>query len=300
MTSRPVILVVDDEISNIEIVSAALEEEYEISFALSGDQALEIAHISNPDLILLDVVMPGLDGYEVCRRLKRDSQLADVPVIFTTSMDGAEAEVRGLSAGAIDYVTKPFQPVALRRRVGNHVKLKRMRDQLSEMAMQDPLTGLANRRMLETRLQAELSQLARDGGELALILLDIDYFKRFNDSYGHLAGDRCLQQVAGAVQRVMRRGRDLAVRYGGEEFACVLPGTDLAGAMTVAEAIRSAVEALEIPHLASSASPVVTVSIGVADAAAAPAISAERLVALADTRLYRSKARGRNIATGVE
>lgn len=191
MTAKPVILVVDDEITNIEIVSAALEDEYEISLALSGDQALEIAHLSNPDLILLDVVMPGLDGYEVCRRLKQDSLMADVPVIFTTSMDGAEAEVRGLSAGAIDYVTKPFQPVALRQRIGNHVQMKRARDELSELAMHDPLTGLANRRLLEQRLHSELAQ-QRDGGELALLLLDIDYFKRFNDTYGHPAGDHCL------------------------------------------------------------------------------------------------------------
>lgn len=298
MTAKPVILVVDDEITNIEIVSAALEDEYEISFALSGDQALEIAHLSNPDLILLDVVMPGLDGYEVCRRLKQDSLMADVPVIFTTSMDGAEAEVRGLSAGAIDYVTKPFQPVALRRRIGNHVQMKRARDELSELAMHDPLTGLANRRLLEQRLHSELAQLGRDGGELALLLLDIDYFKRFNDTYGHPAGDHCLGRVGSVLRGQMRRGGDLAARYGGEEFACLLPHTSLAGAMAVADAIRGAVEALDIPHATSPVSPVVTVSIGVSAAIPTADLTPQSLLSHVDQLLYRSKKRGRNCVTG--
>lgn len=298
MSAKPVVLVVDDEITNIEIVSAALEDDYEISFALAGEQAIEIAHLSSPDLILLDVVMPGIDGYEVCRRLKRDSLLSDVPVIFTTSMDGAEAEVRGLSAGAIDYVTKPFQPVALRQRIGNHVQLKRARDALSDLAMHDPLTGLANRRLLEQRLQAELAQLGRDGGELALLLLDIDYFKRFNDTYGHPAGDHCLARVGSVLRDQMRRGGDLAARYGGEEFACILPHTGPAGAMAVADAIRSAVEALEIPHAASPVSPVVTVSIGVSAAIPSADLTAESLLSHVDQLLYRSKERGRNCVTG--
>lgn len=298
MTVKPVILVVDDEIANIEIVSAALDDDYEISFALSGNQALEIAHAAGPDLILLDVLMPGLNGYEVCRLFKRDAALSDVPVIFTTSLDATEAEVLGLSAGAIDYVTKPFQPSALRRRVGNHIEMKRMRDQLAGLAMQDHLTGLGNRRMLEQRLQGEMRQSGRDGSDLTLILMDIDHFKRFNDTYGHLEGDRCLQRVAAVLGSHVSRGRDVGARYGGEEFACILPDTCHAGGMTVAEAIRADVEAMAIPHAGSPVSPVVTVSLGVTTGTFLPGMTADMWISKADQMLYRSKETGRNRVTG--
>ena len=300
MNNRPVILVVDDEIANIEIACAALEEDYEISFALSGDHAVEAARAAGPDLILLDVLMPGLNGYEVCRKLKSDEALSDVPVIFTTSLHAPEAELQGLSAGAIDYVTKPFQPAALRRRVGNHVEMKRMRDQLASLAMQDHLTGLGNRRMLEENLGKAMRQAVRDGGNLAVMLLDVDHFKQFNDIYGHSEGDRCLQKVADVLAMRMGRGRDFAARYGGEEFACILPGTGHAGAMTVAEAIRRQIEALAIPHSGSSVSSVVTVSIGMAAGPVQADMPAEEWLSKADLMLYRSKSRGRNRVTGDE
>lgn len=197
MSAKPVIMVVDDEIANIELIAAVLEEDYEIVFARSGEQAIDVARKFVPDLILLDVVMPGLDGYETCRRIKQDPGLADVPVIFTTGRDAVEDEVRGLAAGAIDYVTKPVQPVALRRRVSNHIGLKQKRDRLASLALIDPLTGLGNRRMFEDLLKDEVARLTPLGGWLSVILVDIDFFKQFNDMYGHPAGDRCLAQVAG-------------------------------------------------------------------------------------------------------
>lgn len=298
MSGKPVILVVDDEIANIEFVSAALEDDYEISFALSGEQALDIARASGPDLVVLDVVMPGLDGYEVCRRLKRDAALSEVPVIFATSLGATEAEVRGLSAGAIDFVTKPFQPDALRRRVANHIATKHMHDRLAGLAMQDHLTGLGNRRLLEQRLRGEMRQSGRDGSEMALILMDIDHFKQFNDTYGHPAGDRCLQQVARVLDCHLRRGRDLGARYGGEEFACILPATGHAGGMAVAEAIRTGVLALAIPHAASPTGPVVTVSLGVVSGTFGPGQTADAWIAAADRMMYRSKNAGRNRVTG--
>ncbi|WP_295043065.1 diguanylate cyclase [uncultured Paracoccus sp.] len=298
MTARPVILVVDDEIANIEIASALLDDDYEISFALSGSTALQVARAVLPDLILLDVLMPGMNGYEVCRQLKRDSALSDVPVVFATSLSAPEAEEQGLSAGAIDYVTKPFQPGALRRRVGNHVEMKRLRDQLAGLALQDHLTGLGNRRMMEQRLQAEIRQAARDGTGLAVIMLDIDHFKQFNDTYGHPEGDRCLQQVGAVLGRRMGRGRDICARYGGEEFACILPDTNHAGAMVVAESIRAQIEAMAIPHEGSSHGRVVTVSVGVAAGLFQPGMTADTWIGAADKMLYRSKALGRNRATG--
>ncbi|MFD2137099.1 two-component system response regulator [Novosphingobium resinovorum] len=143
--SRGTILIVDDEVSNIEIMNAVLEDDYEVLFSTSGQQALDTARRSPPDLILLDVLMPGIDGFEVCRQIKADPELADIPVIFTTGLGDTDHEMRGLSLGAIDYVTKPIQPAILRARVGNHVELKRLRDQLANLAVTDALTGLSNR-----------------------------------------------------------------------------------------------------------------------------------------------------------
>ncbi|CAH1656865.1 MAG: diguanylate cyclase [Chelatococcus sp.] len=294
MTTKPTILIVDDEISNIEIINATLEDDYEISFALSGEQALEAARLILPDLILLDVLMPGMDGFEVCRRLKADSLLADVPVIFTTGLGDTDHEVQGLELGAIDYVTKPIHPVILRARVGNHIELKRMRDQLAEMALTDALTGLSNRRRMENTLTGAIARLAGSGDWLSLVMLDIDFFKEFNDTYGHLEGDRCIAMIAAALRRALKRASDLPARYGGEEFACVLPGADAEIASAVAEDIRSRIASLDIPHESSLVSPFVTVSIGVATARCEQGMSPDLWIAKADDQLYLSKADGRN------
>lgn len=275
MTRRAVVLIVDDEVSNIEIMNAALEDAYEVCFATSGEQAIAVAREVLPDLILLDVMMPGTDGYEVCRTLKADHLLADVPIIFTTGLDDQDAEARGLSLGAIDYVTKPIQPVILRARVRNHMELKRLRDQLAELAVTDVLTGLSNRRRLEQTLDMEVDRLARTGDWLSVIMLDIDFFKLFNDTYGHPAGDRCIALVASALNRAVRRASDLTARYGGEEFACVLPGTDAQAAMMVAKEIHAQVQALGIPHAKSAVSSCVTVSLGVATARCLPGMTAD-------------------------
>ena len=297
MTAKPVVMIVDDEIANIEMIGAILEEDYEILFARSGEQAIAIAQRSAPDLILLDVVMPGLDGYETCRRMKLDPGLMNVPVIFTTGLNSVEYEIRGLSVGAIDYVTKPVQPVTLRRRVGNHIDLKQMRDRLQDMAMIDPLTGLGNRRMLEKLLAEQIARLSRDAEWLSAVMIDIDCFKPFNDIHGHLAGDDCIRAVAGALNGVMRRGGDLCARFGGEEFACILPRTDAEGAGHMAEQIRRAVEALAIPHGGSSAGPVVTISAGVVSRRCDLGLAMPFWIENADRLLYESKNGGRNRVT---
>lgn len=297
MSDKPVIMVVDDEIANIELIAAVLEEDYEIIFARSGEQAIDIARKAMPDLILLDVVMPGLDGYETCRRIKQDPDLADVPVIFTTGLDAVEDEVRGLAAGAIDYVTKPVQPVALRRRVSNHIDLKQMRDRLANLALIDPLTGLGNRRMLENLLQNEVARLMPLNGWLSVILVDIDFFKQYNDMYGHPAGDQCLVQVASRLNAAMRRDGDRCMRYGGEEFACVLPGADPAGALQVAEKILQEFQALAIPHAGSRVADVVTISGGVVSRRCGPGLPVSFWIEHADKLLYESKRLGRNRVT---
>jgi diguanylate cyclase (GGDEF)-like protein len=298
MSNRAVILVVDDEVSNIELLSAALEDEYEICFATSGAEALELARSVLPDLILLDVIMPGMDGYAVCLKIKADPLLADVPVIFTTALGDQEAEVKGLELGAVDYVAKPIAPVIVRARVRNHIEMKRMRDQLAELAVTDALTGLGNRRRLEQALRQEVGRLSRSTAELSVIMLDIDFFKQFNDTYGHVAGDRCITMVAATLNRAVRRAADLTVRYGGEEFACVLPNTSHAEAMAIARNIRDRVLALGIPHEKSDAAPYVTVSLGVATAICSPDIDSMSWIRAADSQLYQAKASGRNDVAG--
>ncbi|WP_024897654.1 diguanylate cyclase [Brucella rhizosphaerae] len=294
MPDRATVLIVDDEVSNIEIMNAVLEDHYEICFATSGEQALEVARSVLPDLILLDVMMPGLDGYEVCLRLKNDRLLADVPVIFTTGLDDQEAEVRGLSLGAIDYVTKPINPVVLRARVSNHIELKRLRDQLAQMAVTDALTGLSNRRQLEVILAGEISRLAPAGAWLSVIMLDIDFFKLFNDTYGHPEGDRCIAMVAAALNRAVHKVSGMTARYGGEEFACVLPGAPPETALATAHEIQLQIQSLNIPHQSSEVSTNVTVSMGIASARTHPGKSGSLWLQQADHQLYTSKKSGRN------
>ncbi len=300
MSARATVLIVDDEVSNIEIMNAVLEDYYEISFATSGAQALEVARSVLPDLILLDVMMPGLDGYEVCSRLKSDRLLADVPVIFTTGLDDQDAEVRGLSLGAIDYVTKPINPIVLRARVSNHIELKRLRDQLAQMAVTDALTGLSNRRQLEVILTAEISRLAPTGAWLSVIMLDIDFFKLFNDTYGHPEGDRCIAMVAAALTRAVHKVSGMTARYGGEEFACVLPGADPEKALATAKEIQLQIQSLNIPHPGSAVSSTVTVSIGIASARTHPDMGGSLWLQHADHQLYTSKKCGRNTIAKAE
>lgn len=288
------VLIIDDEVSNIEIMNAVLEDDYEVCFATSGEQALGMLHDVMPDLILLDVLMPGLDGFEVCRRIKQEPMLVDIPVIFTTGLGDTEDEMRGLSLGAIDYVTKPIQPAVLRARVNNHVELKQLRDQLAQMAVTDALTGLSNRRHLERTLESETRRLARRNEWLSVIMLDIDFFKQFNDHYGHLAGDRAIAMVGAALMRAVKRSSDLCARYGGEEFACVLPGAAPQDARFVAEEIRLQIQSLNIPHAQSQISPFVTISIGIASGRCMPGADGSLWVGEADRQLYRSKGEGRN------
>ncbi len=289
-----VILVVDDEPDNIELISAALEDQHHVIFATHGEEAIVLAHSQRPDLILLDVMMPAPGGYEVCARLKADPATKAIPVIFVTGLDSQEDEAKGLDLGAIDYVTKPVSPPILCARVRNHLELKRARDQLEILSSSDALTGLANRRRFDTVVAAEIARHRRNDEPLSLVLIDVDHFKAYNDIYGHVPGDACLRRVAETIAAAVRRPPDLVARYGGEEFVCILPETDHHGAMRVAEQIRAAVNALRIPHERSSAANHVTVSIGVITTRCDDSLGPNELVALADGQLYGAKSEGRN------
>ena len=288
------ILIVEDEPENAETLAVLLEPDYELAIATTGEAALDLLPAVDPDLVLLDIMLPGIDGYEVCARMKRDPRFAEVPVIFITALNAHEEEERGLEAGAADYVTKPFSPAVIRVRVRNQMQLRRTRTDLMAMAACDGLTGLANRRRFDEVLAAECRRLGRNGGWLSLILLDIDRYKEFNDFYGHVAGDECLRQVALVLAQAVGRAPDTAARYGGDEFACVLPESDVYGGLSVARKIHAAVADLAILHEGSGIARYVTLTIGLASMQCTPSTMGIDAVALADTCLYRAKAAGRN------
>jgi diguanylate cyclase (GGDEF)-like protein len=293
---KPTILIADDTSANIELLHAELGSDYEILFANTGREAVRIAIAETPDLILLDVMMPGMDGFEACTLLKADCRTAEIPVIFVTSLNREMEETRGLEVGAIDFISKPFSPAVIRARVRNHVELKQQRDILRRLSFMDGLTGLANRRRFDEVLDQEWRRSRRSLSPLSLILMDIDHFKAFNDAAGHPAGDDCLRRIAQALEASAHRSGDLVARYGGEEFVCVLPDTDRAGALAVAKRIQESISALALPHPRSVLSPIVTLSLGVATKAAGPGEDADGLTQAADRALYQAKETGRNRA----
>jgi diguanylate cyclase (GGDEF)-like protein len=244
-----------------------------------------------PDLVLLDVLMPGLDGFAVLRRLKEHAATRQVPVIFVTAMSEIDDEERGLTLGAVDYITKPISPAIVRARVRTHLQLKQQRDLLERHAFLDGLTGIANRRRFDEVLEQRWRAAQRSGSGLSVLLIDIDYFKQYNDHYGHGPGDDCLRRVAAAVARTFSRGDDLAARYGGEEFAIVLGGGDAAAP---AQRLLGCIAELAIPHRLSPLQGRVTVSAGAYAVQPLPQFDHRQAVESADRLLYQAKQGGRN------
>ena len=295
--TRHTILLVDDAAANLEALNAVLGADYELMFATSGQEAIDLAREQLPDLILLDVMMSGMNGYQVCRKLKDDDRTRGIPVIFVTSMDHEEDEAAGLDAGAIDYLAKPIRASIVKARVRNHLELKRARDLLESLSITDTLTGLANRRQFDAVLEAETRRAIRSMTHVGLLMCDLDHFKTYNDYYGHPAGDWCLAEIGKVFRDVFRRAGDLAARYGGEEFAVILPGATPPDAWMMGEKIRQAVEARRLPHQRGSAQAWVTLSVGVASMVITAESSASWLVQRADVALYASKKTGRNRVT---
>ncbi|MFA6698853.1 MAG: diguanylate cyclase [Thiomicrospira sp.] len=292
---RHAILIVDDMTSNIQVLANALQDDYRIKVATSGERALQIAQsASPPDLILLDIMMPGLDGYQVCKQLKSDPKTSGIPIIFVTALSEVSDEEKGLNLGAVDYITKPFHLPIVKARVRNHMSLKLKTDLLEELSHVDGLTHIANRRHFNEVLDKEARRILRLNQPISLIMLDIDYFKPFNDNYGHGLGDECLTQVAKALRSVIKRPGDLLARYGGEEFAVILPETPEQGALKVAEDLRAAVEAMHFAHQYSEVADHVTISVGVASNEHDQGQCMHSLLQRADQALYQAKKAGRN------
>lgn len=293
-TQPPKILVVDDSPSVSCHLSKVLGDDNQVIFADNGKQALEMAIREMPDLILLDIIMPEMDGYEVCKALKNDPLTKDIPVIFITARDQSKDEIFGLELGAVDYISKSFNPDIFKLRVKNHIQLKRQKDFLGMLSLVDGLTGIPNRRAFDETLNREWMRAMRNNTKISLMMIDIDNFKHYNDSFGHLAGDDCLKIIADKLSSTPLRPADFVARYGGEEFACILPETDQRGAVTTAERLLQAVRDLNIPHPASSTAGYVSVSIGVASIYPSQELTCGALTALADKRLFKAKHAGRN------
>jgi len=297
---RPRLLVVDDQPINIQALYQAFAADHQVFMATTGEQALALCASHQPDLVLLDVVMPDMDGFEVCQRLKADAATRDIPVIFVTAHTDEAAETRGLDLGAVDFISKPINPKIVRARVRTQLTLKSQADLLRHWVYVDGLTGVHNRRYFDERLAAEWGRAVRVGSPLSVVLLDVDCFKRYNDRHGHQAGDDALRRVAATLRTGLKRPGDLVARYGGEEFACLLPNTELPGALALAGRLGEQVHALQIDHGDSLAAPVVTVSVGVCSKPEGTAGTAAALVRAADAQLYLAKSHGRNRACGVE
>jgi diguanylate cyclase (GGDEF)-like protein len=288
------VLVIDDDPIVVDILETVFDGDLRILTANNGADGIQKACTENPDLILLDVRMPDIDGYDTCRQLKSMAETADIPLIFLTARIETEDEYKGLELGAIDYIAKPIIPQIVRARIQNHLTMKRQRDQLANMSMIDGLTGIANRRRFDDHMDQELRRAIRNKLPISLLLMDIDDFKAYNDTYGHARGDDCLRAVAQEIRNHLRRPSDLVARYGGEEFAVVLPDTPLEHAIALAEKIRLGIVAMNIPHAKARAASHVTVSIGAAVTTADKPLSKSQLIEAADAQLYASKRAGRN------
>jgi diguanylate cyclase (GGDEF)-like protein len=304
------ILLVDDDPGSIQLMGRILSGVANLRFATSGEDALRLAGMFVPDLMLLDTEMPGLSGFETCRAVKADPALAEVPIIFVTSHNEPELEVSGFELGAADFIAKPVSAPLLLARVKTQLRVKHMSDELRRLATIDVLTGVANRRRFDEALEAEWQRRLRTGDPLSMLMIDVDHFKLFNDRYGHPAGDACLRSVAQALRGTSSRPADLVARYGGEEFAILLPQTACDGAEHVTHCVLGAIEALAIGHEGSSTARHVTVSVGIGcyaeDAGDSPPPDQSRngqnvrrhrfpldLVKAADGALYAAKNSGR-------
>lgn len=293
---RSLILIIDDNIDSIRLLAGMLKGQARILFATSGEAGLQIARQRRPQLILLDVEMPGMDGYETCRRLKTDSETASCTVIFITAHANMESEVRGLEAGALDFIAKPLNPPVVAARVRTHLKLRHDAELLAQLAQHDGLTGLFNRRYFDDQVAKEFARHRRQQQAMALAFVDIDHFKRYNDLYGHQEGDICLQAVARAIDESTRRPGEIAARYGGEEFVVILPHTTPEEAQKYGEHLCERIIQLNLPHTDSSATDKVSISVGVASLVPGESDTPHKLIAQADQALYEAKTAGRNCA----
>lgn len=335
--SQASIVIVDDTRANLRLLARILSEQgYNVRPAPNGPHALTAIRAKGPDLVLLDIKMPEMSGYEVCEQLKTDERTRDIPIIFISALNDIFDKVKAFSIGGVDYITKPFQPEEVLARVKAHLTIRQQQQRIQEqntaletrnfaalelnsqlqaeirerrraeaelekanqelqrLASLDGLTQIANRRRFDEYLKQEWQRMTREQSPLSLLLSDLDDFKAYNDTYGHQAGDECLQRIAQCMGNALKRPADLVARYGGEEFAIILPNTDADGAVYVAKRIQKDISRLKLTHAQSSVSPYITLSIGVSSTIPQQGNSPELLLDTTDKALYEVKALGKN------
>ena len=308
--TRANLLIVDDDVTVVQILGKALNSIGRVRYATNGKDALALALREPPDVVLLDTEMPGMSGFEVLTTMRAQPTLEHVPVIFVTSHNSQDMEEEGLARGAADFIAKPIRPAIVVARVKTQLRLKIALDRLRKLSTQDALTGIANRRTLDEVLLTECKRAQRARSPMSVMMVDVDHFKRYNDTYGHGPGDDVLIAIARALEACTSRPADLVARYGGEEFVVVLPDTESAGALKVAHTLLDTVKALHIPH-SGAESGQVSLSIGIATfdkdcphwddaltdlrdrADTSPEVSTIKLLATADQALYAAKQGGR-------
>jgi len=292
MTTKNSILIVDDEKSNIIALTHILSSEYTLYCAKDGADAIELAEKFTPDVILLDILMPGMNGYEVIAHLKKEEKTSEIPVIFVTGLTGVEEEEKGLSLGAVDYISKPFSSAIVKLRVRNQMQMLNQIRLIKYLSLMDQLTDLPNRRNFDDRLRTEWEHAIRNGAYISLLMIDIDLFKNYNDKYGHQQGDVALKSMANIFKQTLKRALDFVARWGGEEFVILLPNTNLGGALGIAEAIRA--KAVETDIISESGATRLTLSIGVNTVKPEHGSSLDGFISNADKALYIAKESGRN------
>ena len=292
-TERNSLLIVDDDASSLRALTHILQSDYSIYTAKDGESALKKAERFLPDLILLDILMPRMDGYEVLGALRKSEKAGEIPVIFITGLNNRNDEEKGLTLGARDYITKPFQATIVKLRIQHQIQIVNQVRTIKHLSMIDTLTELANRRSFDDRLRTEWARAIRGSAPISMLLIDVDFFKDYNDTYGHQQGDVALQTVAKIFSQFFKRPGDFLARWGGEEFAALLSNTDMHGGLMLGEEIRAGVENAVI-HCVDGASTQLTVSIGVNAQVPAQNSSIDAFIACADTALYAAKSAGRN------
>lgn len=291
---RHKLLIVEDEPANQQTLERLLASDYKLEICGDAESAWEkLDSTDSVDLVLLDVQLPGIDGFEMLQRIRSESRFELLPVLILTGRTDEADEERGLQLGANDYISKPFRPVAVKLRIENHLALQEQRRTLQDLAVTDALTGLYNRRGFDDIFRRELARANRSGTPLSLALIDVDYFKKFNDCYGHPEGDKALQFIGHQLKAVSRRAADLAARIGGEEFLLLWPETPAKGAQQQAEKLRHTIEQHEYPHACSDVSTYITISIGGVTLEAGT-YDANEAIQRADDALYEAKRAGRN------
>lgn len=300
--AQPLVLVADDDpFMRLQLRRAMEEDGYQVVEVTNGEQCLADYQRLHPDIVLLDAIMPVMDGFACCAKLQTLIDSDRTPILMITGLEDAESVAQAFAAGATDYITKPIHWAVLRQRVRRllyqtqlYRELESTNQLLQKLVSLDGLTHLANRRRFDEYFAQEWQRMTREQAPISLILCDIDFFKLYNDTYGHQAGDECLRQVAQAIDSSVKRPADLVARYGGEEFVVVLPNTHASGGISVAAEIQERVQLLKIPHKGSTISPFVTLSLGIATVIPWCGVSPEILLNTADKALYQAKAAGRN------